>query len=159
MFVCRQRSTCRKCFYVTLNLRVYTYAIFHNANLRSTSTCTALRFYVYSLSTSSAVALCLHQFGLRSDNKRYKPAQHTTTGWRTYKDSTTTNYTCCKDLSVNAFFHVRATHLTRQVGSLPLAKNAKHSSSWRAKRAYLVVLTRQVGSLPLAKNAKHSSSI
>ena len=31
---CRRRSTCRKCFYVTLNLRIYTctYAIFHNAN-------------------------------------------------------------------------------------------------------------------------------
>ena len=77
--------------------------------------------------------LCLRQFRFRSASKRSKPAQHTTTGWRTYKDSTTTNYTCCKDLSVNAFFHVRATHLTRQVGSLPLAKNAKHSSSIRVK--------------------------
>ena len=39
------------------------------------------------------------------------------------------NDTCCKDLSVNAFIDVRATHLTGQVASLPLAKNAKHSSS------------------------------
>ena len=34
--------------------------------------------------------LCL--FGSRSDSKHYKPAQHTTTGWRTYNDSTTINY-------------------------------------------------------------------
>ena len=59
-------------------------------------------------------------------------SQHNTpqqVGVGIYKDSTTINSTCCKDLSVNAFFHVRATHPTQQGGSLPLAKNAKHSSS------------------------------
>ena len=34
------------------------------------------------------------------------------------KDSTTINYTCCKDLSVNAFFHVRATHLLNTTARL-----------------------------------------
>ena len=97
-----------------------------------------MRFYV----ASQRVVPCLYVL-VRSDSKRYKPAQHTTTGWRTYKDCTTINYgpinyTCCKDLSVNAFFHVRATHLTRQVGSLPLAKNAKHSSSMFGKRWFAI---------------------
>ena len=93
------------------------------------STCSAVRFYV----APQRVVPCLYVFVssvfVLTASATSRPAQHTTTGWRTYKDSTTINYTCCKDLSVNAFFHVRATHLTRQVGSLPLAKNAKHSSS------------------------------
>ena len=105
----------------------HTYAIFHNANyVQRTCIYSALRFYI----ATRRVVPCL--FFLTA-SAIYKPAQHTTTGCRTYKDSTsdstTINYTCCKDLSVNAFFQVRATHLTRQVGSLPLAKNAKYSSS------------------------------
>ena len=45
--------------------------------------------YISCTSTSSAVRLCLRQFSFRSDSKSYQPAQHTTTGLRTHKDSTT----------------------------------------------------------------------
>ena len=92
-------------------------------------------------STSSAVCVasqrvvpCLYVFvSLVFVLTASATSQHNTpqqVGVRIYKDSTTINSTCCQDLSVNAFFHVRATHPTQQVGSLPLAKNAKHSSSY-----------------------------
>ena len=98
LFICFGRSTYCKCFYVTLNLRVrMQYFTTRTIIIHVRSTSSAVRFYVAS--TSSAVPLCLRQFGFRSDSKCYKPAQHTTTGWRTYKDSTTINYTCCKDLA------------------------------------------------------------
>ena len=50
----------------------------------------AVRFYMYVF-VSLVFVLTVSAI--------YKPAQHTTTGWRTYKDSTTINYTCCKDLT------------------------------------------------------------
>ena len=50
------------------------YAIFHNATFDEyNNNYSAVR---HSLSTSSAVPLCLRQFVFRSDSKRYKPAQH-----------------------------------------------------------------------------------
>ena len=81
IILCFGRSTyrkCFKCFYMTLNLRVC---------MQYFTTLTSL-----SQRVCSAVRLCLCQFRFRSDSKRYKSAQHTTTGWRTHKDSTTINY-------------------------------------------------------------------
>ena len=46
--------------------------------------------------------LCLRQFCFRSDSKCYKPAQHTTTGWRTYKDSTTIQVADCPSIPISA---------------------------------------------------------
>ena len=107
-------------FYVTLNLRV---------RMQYFTTSSAF----LELSTCGAATLCLCQFGFRSDSKRYKPAQHTTTGWRTYQDSTTQNlYTLQGPLGqcVLSRACLKATSLTRQVGSHPLANNVKHSPSY-----------------------------